>query len=691
MSVSKIQPQGGANDFTLDIGSSGNTTFILNKEYSPGAYSITSQLSDSTLDIYAFNGDGSLSGYTNNKAFTATKGFVKLVVLGSTSNDLLSFTYKTTYSPVSIGTDVTAGPYLTSASKSSLPNKDDSVTIIGGNFATDVSISFVGSNGVSIPAKSVNRISSTQLSAVRPDIMPPSNNPYTIVATNPGVPNPSGTSLNKLINVVGAGSSPVWVTAEQLPIFTKNSAYSTTIVATDSDGGSSVSYSLISGSFPTGISLASNTGIISGTPTSSINTSVTIRATDSGGNYIDRVFILTDAAPTWSTGSVLPSFSKNVSYSQQLSAIDDSGQAPTYSIVAGTLPSGLTLSSSGLLAGIPTVSTSSTITVRATDSNGNYSDKTITIPDTAPVWTTTSPLSPYTTNVAYSQQLVASDDSGLPVTYSIASGALPTGLSLSASGLISGTSSAGVGNYSITVRATDENGLFTDRTFSMAGGSSAFSYTGAVQTFTAPLSGTYALEVWGAQGGNNSPQTGGLGGYSYGRVSLASGATLSVYVGGQSTGGGSGSAGWNGAGYGSNTGGGGATDIRQGGTALSNRIIVAGGGGGAYSGGGNGGAGGGLTGGDGWVNNGSNAGKGATQSAGGAEGGSLGQGGSNTYGYSGSGGGGGYYGGGSNNNVVCNASGGGGSGYIGGVSNGSMTSGVRTGHGYATITLYSVP
>jgi hypothetical protein len=96
-------------------------------------------------------------------------------------------------------------------------------------------------------------------------------------------------------------------------------------------------------------------------------------------------------------------------------------------------------------------------------------------------------------------------------------------------------------------------------------------------------SGTYNLEVWGAQGGNDTtyPDTvfGGRGGYSKGTIQLKSTTTLYVYVGGSGTGSLSGNT------QGS-TGGGGSTDIRiQNGewndtTGLKTRIIVAGGGGG---------------------------------------------------------------------------------------------------------------
>jgi len=57
-----------------------------------------------------------------------------------------------------------------------------------------------------------------------------------------------------------------------------------------------------------------------------------------------------------------------------------------------------------------------------------------------------------------------------------------------------------------------------------ASGSETFNYTGSVQSFTAPTTGVYTLEAWGAQGGNDpqSPGTifGGRGGYASGEVYL---------------------------------------------------------------------------------------------------------------------------------------------------------------------------
>jgi polyhydroxyalkanoate synthesis regulator phasin len=128
-----------------------------------------------------------------------------------------------------------------------------------------------------------------------------------------------------------------------------------------------------------------------------------------------------------------------------------------------------------------------------------------------------------------------------------------------------------------------------------------FNYTGNLQNLNVQYTGTYKLEVWGAQGGSYSSFYGSNGGYSSGLINLTKGQNLYVYVGefGKTNltrymfnGGGGAKPG--GAG-------GGATDIRTVGgswddlTSLNSRIIVAGGGGGADSSG-HGGKGGGLKG-----------------------------------------------------------------------------------------------
>lgn len=63
----------------------------------------------------------------------------------------------------------------------------------------------------------------------------------------------------------------------------------------------------------------------------------------------------------------------------------------------------------------------------------------------------------------------------------------------------------------------------------------AFDYTGDSQIFTAPETGTYKIELWGAQGGSYEEWNGGYGAYSTGELTITKGETLYAYVGGQGT------------------------------------------------------------------------------------------------------------------------------------------------------------
>jgi len=185
----------------------------------------------------------------------------------------------------------------------------------------------------------------------------------------------SQNTIHRNFSITITDRGPVWSTTSPLPSFSSGTSYSTTLSATDDNG--SVSYSLFSGSLPTGLSLNSSTGVISGTPSSSTNVTFTIRATDSlSANYTDRQFTMLNVGPVWSATSSY-TVPISVSYSQQLSATDDSGAAPTYSIASGTLPSGLSLSSSGLITGTSAATGTISVTFRATDANGSYNDKAI--------------------------------------------------------------------------------------------------------------------------------------------------------------------------------------------------------------------------------------------------------------------------------------------------------------------------
>ena len=116
-----------------------------------------------------------------------------------------------------------------------------------------------------------------------------------------------------------------------------------------------------------------------------------------------------------------------------------------------------------------------------------------------------------------------------------------------------------------------------------------YTYKGSYETKTLSK-GKYKVELYGASGGNNSSSSsankGSNGTYVRGTLELSSNTPVYIYVGGQGKIGNNTAGGWNGGGKaggcscGSGSGGG-ASDIRIGGTDLSNRVMVAGGGGGA--------------------------------------------------------------------------------------------------------------
>ena len=487
MAVSRILPSGGANDFNLNI--TGATTAVtFDKEYAGGSYSITSSAIDITLDFYAYNAAGTLVGYTSTKAFTASSGFNKIVVLGGSVGDVIGFTFKKTFTTSAATAEVTAGPVVTSVSPSAAPNVDSTVTITGANFASNVTVTFTGTGYTATAAKNIVRSSSTSLIVTRPDNFPISGSPYTITVSNPGVTDPVGSSVNILANSVTAGVSPVWSTAATLPAYTRNSAYTTTVVATDADAGATITYSVISNTLPTGLTFATTSGVISGTATVLTSGGITVRATDSGGNFVDRAFTIANVganAPVWVTTGSIASFTNGVAYSAQLSATDDSGSAPTYTLASGTLPTGITLSSSGLLSGTPSGLTGATLsfTFTATDANGTA--------------TTSGTITANTTAYAF------------------------TAFTFTSAGT-TGRNGPTLGTLQSAYSAT----AFTQNT-------SYFNVTTqGIQRWAVPGTGTYRIQCVGAAGGNSmDANTWGYGASMQGDFSLTGGEIVNILVG----------------------------------------------------------------------------------------------------------------------------------------------------------------
>ncbi|MGN6610082.1 MAG: putative Ig domain-containing protein [Jatrophihabitans sp.] len=158
------------------------------------------------------------------------------------------------------------------------------------------------------------------------------------------------------------------------------------------------------------------------------------------------------ALVTLSPGS-LPDATGGVAYSQTLTASGATGPY-SFAVTSGTLPTGLTLTSAGALAGTPSQYGSASFTVTATDSDGISADQAYTLTVASPTVVLPSTLSAGTFGTAYSQSVAASGGTA-PYAYAVSAGTLPDGLTLdAATGALAGTPTA-AGTFNFTVRATD--------------------------------------------------------------------------------------------------------------------------------------------------------------------------------------------------------------------------------------------
>jgi hypothetical protein len=199
------------------------------------------------------------------------------------------------------------------------------------------------------------------------------------------------------------------------------------------------------------------------------------------------------------TTTSLPSGEIGAAYSFKLSG---SGGTGTYvwTLSTGALPTGLTLSSRGVISGTPSAAGSQAVTLELSDADDDTTTAAFTLSITAAPAITSGPLPVATVGASYSVQLAAASGTP-PYNWTVLSGPLPLGLVLLSNGLLSGIPSA-LGTTVTTIQISDAFGLRANAAFTIVvqgpSGSPAEYLTvatdGGVSAFASP--------------GSSAPQTG---------------------------------------------------------------------------------------------------------------------------------------------------------------------------------------
>jgi hypothetical protein len=302
---------------------------------------------------------------------------------------------------------------------------------------------------------------------------------------------------NSAVEVYVANGSSISITTTSLSSAIRNNYYSAQLTAS----GVVTSWSLESGTLPTGLSLNPTSGIISGTPTTlgsynftvgctngvqSDTKALSIGVTSGVLGYIQIRAVPTpdgvittkfkngnnpNGTPSIRNAPPLLSYTEGVggSYNFGQHGSDPDGNPVTYSL-QGTQYTGISIDSpTGILAvGTDAVAAIRNLRIRITDSGALYSEVncqvTIASTNLPPSFTNAPDVLGFTETVggSYNFGQHGSDPDGNPVTYSL-QGTQYTGISMNtATGILTVSTSAVAATRELTIRITDSGGLFSE-------------------------------------------------------------------------------------------------------------------------------------------------------------------------------------------------------------------------------------
>jgi carboxypeptidase D len=211
------------------------------------------------------------------------------------------------------------------------------------------------------------------------------------------------------------------------------------------------------GTLPDGLEISSETGQLSGTPTVTGTFSFQFQVSDGDGDSDTQSVSLTLGNAVTLNDTALPTGIVDVPYSHTLAA-EGTFSPFRYELAEGELPSGLSLSTDGVLSGTPLRAGSFSLTIAVADTLECSDSRVLTLQvesaETLSIMTDAE-LPEATRTEYYEVELAAEGGSGGGFVWQLVSGSLPEGVTLTDGGLLSGTPTL-EGDYSFTLQVTDD-------------------------------------------------------------------------------------------------------------------------------------------------------------------------------------------------------------------------------------------
>ena len=325
-----------------------------------------------------------------------------------------------------------------------------SVTVAANSSANPITLNLSGGAATSVAVSSAASHGTATASGTSITYTPTAGysgaDSFTYTATNgSGTSSPATVSLT--VNAPTLSITPSVLTAPAA-----NVAYSVALGA--SGGTAPYSYAITSGALPTGLSVNTSTGLLSGTPSVPGAYNFTVTVTDTYGATAGRAYSGTVSAGPPIAAPLNITVAANSS-ANAVALIINGGTATSVAVTSAASHGTATASGTSITySPTPGYHGTDSFTYTATNGSGTSSPATVTVTVAAPT-ISISPLSlpNATIDTAYSQT-ISSSGSLAPYSYAISSGSLPAGLSLSPAGALSGTPTVS-GNFNFTVTASD--------------------------------------------------------------------------------------------------------------------------------------------------------------------------------------------------------------------------------------------